>query len=64
MLDLWFLCDLVVETLISPFYFSSFDLYFIVKSKMAVILHIYNQNHDVIRNIKYILSILEYIKYA
>ena len=56
MLDLWFLYDLGggVEKLISAFYFSSSDLYFIVKSKMAVILHIDMQNHDVIRNIKYI----------
>ena len=40
LLDLCFLHDLGVEVLI--FIFSSSDLYFIVKSKMAVILHIYN----------------------
>ena len=47
-----FFRDLGVETLISAFYLSSSDLYFIIKIKMALILLIYN--HDVIRNIKYI----------
>ena len=46
--------DLGVETLISAFYFSSPDLYFIVKTKMDVILHIHNQNHDIFLNNKYI----------
>ena len=41
MLNSLCLHDLGAETLISDVYFSSFDLYFIVKSKMAVVLHIY-----------------------
>ena len=42
LLNLRVLCDLVTKTHIYDFYFSLSDLYFIVKSKMDVILHIYN----------------------
>ena len=51
MLDLWFLHDLGVETLISAFFLSSV-LYVIGKSQMAIILYIYNKNHNVLRYIK------------
>ena len=42
------------------FNFSCSHLYLIGNSKMAVILHIYIQNHDVIQNI--ILSTLKHIR--
>ena len=54
MLYQWLLHDLEVKTLISALDLSLSDLCFIVKSKMAVILHICNKNHDVIRNVRYI----------
>ena len=41
LLNLLCLNDLGAETLIYDVYFSSFDLYFMVNSKMAVVLHIY-----------------------
>ena len=40
-----FLYDLGIETFTSAFYTIS-DLYFILKSKIAVILHIYNKKQD------------------
>ena len=40
--SLCFLHDLGAESHISDVYFSSDDLYIIVKSKMTPILHIYN----------------------
>ena len=42
MLNLLCLKDFGTETLISDINFLSFDLYSIEKSKMAVVLHIYN----------------------
>ena len=42
MLNILFFYDLGTESLMSDVYLSLPDVYFIVKSKIAVILHIYN----------------------
>ena len=51
-----FMVFLWVETLFSDVFLASSDPYFIVRFKMASILHTYNKNHDVILNIRHITA--------